>query len=860
MIYLSKDIQNSFLTFFQSKNHTIVEGSSVIPTGDNTLLFTNAGMNQFKDFFTGIKKPTYDPVTTAQRCIRAGGKHNDLDQVGFTSRHLTHFTMLGNFSFGAYFKKEAILNAWEYLTKVLQLDSEKLWVTVYKDDQDAYDIWHKTIGIPLHKISKLDEKDNFWQMGDVGPCGPCSEIYYDRGIYTQLDAASFPSDSQSERFLEIWNLVFIEYEKKTGGTLEKLVKPGIDTGMGLERLASVIQKKNSVYQTDMFTSLIEWITKLTQTQYTTNNESTFHVLCDHVRTASLLLASNILPSNEGRGYVLRKIIRRALLFSKKIYDKVDLLALLSQQLIEDKNSLYYDLEPKKDFIYEAILEESKKFFENIDKGIGLFKNFLSKQTTKNLFTGKDAFVLYDTYGFPLEITAILAQEHGLSIDIDGYENEMTAQQERSRKSQKFSLKEKINTSATSEFIGYHELSCESQIKEIYVDNILVSQTEPDKEAIIIVDKTVFYPGGGGQVPDQGILRTEKATFPIPVLKVHKYDNAIGLTINSQIIFHRGETLYQEVDKIKRLNTAAHHSTVHLLHKAIELYFQDATIYQDGSYVCDQYFTLDVVMKQNVEYQDKKNIELIVNAAIAEHHPIIEKYMTYDAAINEGATALFTEKYNKERVRVIDVKNFAIDLCGGCHAKNTGDIGFFILKEIASAGVGTKRFIGCSGFYGSAATKYITTLETAALKVKQAFSCPLENIENELQKKNMGDKEKQKEMDAIKTEYANIWGEFIQNKNKNTTIIFEELPSSLKAYEKNIIEKIDQTTNIITCLYQKKNNDELIIYLKHNPSSSISKEKLETILANELNFKGRSRNNVHQGSIKNINLATFIALF
>lgn len=452
MVYSAQEIQNSFLNYFKNNHHEVVPGSSVIPHQDKTLLFTNAGMNQFKDYFIGLQVPPYKCAVTSQRCIRAGGKHNDLDQVGFTTRHLTNFSMLGNFSFGNYFKKEAIFFAWDYLTNVIKLDKNLLWVTIYKDDEEAFLIWKNHINIDESKIYRLGEKDNFWQMGDTGPCGPCSEIYFDKGVQSDLDRISFPGDDKSERFMEIWNLVFMQYERQLDGVLVPLKKVGIDTGMGLERLVSVVQQKDSIFQTDLFMPLINYMEAQSGTQYLGELIPAFHVLCDHVRTASLLIYEGIVPSNEGRGYVLRKIIRRALLFSRKISDKNDFFASLVPFFLSDSQLLYSDLLSKKELIYDAILNESIRFFGNLEAGITLFADFAKKQTKSKKFLGIDAFTLYDTYGFPLEITSILAQEKGMTVDIEEYEAEMAKQKNRSRDNQKFKISAmKIGSEVNTEF-------------------------------------------------------------------------------------------------------------------------------------------------------------------------------------------------------------------------------------------------------------------------------------------------------------------------------------------------------------------------------------------------------------------------
>ena len=841
MIYSAQEIQNSFLHYFKNNGHTIVPGSSVIPHEDKTLLFTNAGMNQFKDFFIGTVTAPYQCAVTTQRCIRAGGKHNDLDQVGFTSRHLTNFSMLGNFSFGNYFKKEAIAFAWEYLTTIIKLDKNLLWVTIYKDDEEAYDIWKNYIHIDPSKIFRLGEKDNFWQMGDLGPCGPCSEIYFDKGITSEWDAISFPGDDKSERFMEIWNLVFMQYEKQPDGSLVPLKKVGIDTGMGLERLVSVIQKKESIFQTDLFMPLINYMEKTSGTKYQDNLIPAFHVLCDHLRTSSLLIYEGITPHNEGRGYVLRKIIRRALLFSRKISNNNNFFASLVSFFLSQENLLYSDLKNKKELIYQTISAESNRFFDNLELGIALFNDFVKKQENKKVFLGTDAFVLYDTYGFPLEITSILAQEQGMILDIAEYEKEMLNQKNRSRDNQKFKINEiKITSEEKTQFLGYTQFSCDGVIKEIYIDGQKVKETISNKSAIIIFDQTVFYPTGGGQIHDSGFIKST-----IPISNVKKYNNTIGITIHTDEILSAGQKITQSIDIKKRLESQKHHSAVHLLHKFISVYFNDDSIYQNGSYVCDEYFTLDVAMKEDVTYIDKKNLEMIINSAISQGQNIIAKNMALAEAEKLGAVAQFTEKYNKDNVRVIEMEGLTLDLCGGCHAKNTKDLGFFILKEVISGGSGIKRFVG---MVGNAAFDYIRILEETIINIKINYSCPIEKIEEELLKKNEYQKLRDKELEALKIEYAKSFAQIIKSQCIAKRV-FIELPQNLRSYEKHIIEEIKHLYEI--CFFYTKKSSGVYLfygYISHNIDAA-EKNIIEDFLNTTLKFQGRSKNNIYQGTVQ-----------
>jgi alanyl-tRNA synthetase len=848
MIYLAYDIQNSFLKYFEEKGHKIVSGSSVIPKEDLTLLFTNAGMNQFKDYFTGFSVPSYGCVTTAQRCIRAGGKHNDLSQVGFTARHLTHFTMLGNFSFSSYFKKEAIFYAWDYLTNVIKIDKDLLWITIYETDEEAFSIWNNDIGVDYKRIFRLGEKDNFWQMGDTGPCGPCSEIYFDKGVLNELDESSFPGDDKSIRFMEIWNLVFMQYQRQSDGSLVPLKKVGIDTGMGLERLASILQKKDSVYQTDLFMPLIKYIEKESHKKYEGSLISAFNILCDHLRTSALLIYEGIVPSNEGRGYVLRKIIRRALLFSKKLSNKNDFFSSLVSFFLFDQKDLYEDLIVKKDIIQSIILEESLKFFDNLDFGIELFNSFLKKQTEKNIFSGEDAFVLYDTYGFPLEITTVLANEAKMEVDELKYEECMKQQKERSRNNQKFnSFEVTINSDFITNFLGYDNNSCYGIIKEIYIDGKSFNNSIINKECILVLDQTVFYPTGGGQIHDVGNIIFNNKN--IIVLDSKKYGNSIGITVNSDVVLSINNKVNQLINEKKRTESQKHHSAVHLLHKFISIYFKDNSIYQHGSYVCDEYFTLDVVMKDIVNYEDKKNLELCINNIISEGHDILVKNMSFDDAIKIGATAQFTEKYNKDNVRVIDIDGVTVDLCGGCHAKNTKDLGFFILKEVVSAGAGIRRFVG---MVGAAAFIYIKQLEEAVNKVKLVYSCSVEKIDYEVVKRIELLKNKDKEINLLKIELAYSFAQRIIKTFIKEKVVFQDIPVNLKGYEKYIAERLKDIFPLCVLYCQKERDIFLTYIIFASWLTDLQKNEFNDILKNKFNFSGKCRDNFCQGTINVIN--------
>ena len=845
MIRESIDIQKSFLDFFKNKNHEVVSSSSLIPpSSDKTLLFTNAGMNQFKDYFLDSQLAPFESAVSAQRCVRAGGKHNDLDQVGFTERHLTSFTMLGNFSFKSYFKKEAIEYAWQYLTGILKLEKERLWVTVFRTDDEAYTIWHEIIGISKEKISRLDEKDNFWQMGDTGPCGPCSEIYVDRGIKNEIDRVSFPGDDRSARFMEIWNLVFMEFERLSDGTLIKLAQPGIDTGMGLERLASVIQGVSSVFETDLFIPICSKITELTGVAYTQETKTIFHVLADHIRTAALLIYYGVNPSNEGRGYVLRKIIRRALLFSKKISNNIELFTSLLSVLTTNKNLLCTDIAQKEREIYTTILDESRRFFGNLEVGVGRFTELLKKQNTA-IFSGIDAFFLYDTYGFPLEITKILCQEKGIEIDEEAYNAAMEEQRERSQGNQKFkNTKNDIRPLSKGVFLGYTDSVCTAYLKEIFVDGKSVQEVGGGVECVLFFDQTVIYPTGGGQVFDSGYVIHKEARMPI--LNAKKYNGAIGITIFSSVSFKVGDFFSHEIDKNIRTETERHHSAVHVLYKVLEEYLKGEVIKQVGSFVSKDYFTIDLSIKQEITLRDKEIIESIINQYILEAHPITAQYMTLAEAKARGATADFEGTYDPERVRVIEVEAITKDLCGGCHALNTRDFRLFFLKEIINQGAGIKRFVG---IVSEAAFAYVRLLESVAIGMKQQLSCPIEKIEKSILKKTDALLFAQKEKDILLKTLAKREAALLKVTHLDKKAIFYELDPLLKGYEEILITEIKTDFEKIVCFQKMQNkNIYVVVFVDQSEQNALYFSKLEEKFKNKYHFKGKIKAGYMKGTI------------
>lgn len=699
----SFQIRQKFLDFFAKKGHTVVASSSLIPAEDPTLLFTNAGMNQFKDLFLGKEKRSYTRATSSQKCVRAGGKHNDLEQVGFTERHLTFFEMLGNFSFGDYFKKDAIPFAWEFLTKDMQLPADKLHVTIYKTDDEAFEIWHKIVGLPADRITRLGEKDNFWQMGDTGPCGPCTEIYIDRGIEKGCKQPNCAPGCDCSRFMEIWNNVFMQYERHADSTLHPLKQTGVDTGMGLERLCIVMQGVNTIFDTDLFATIIkkaEGISGRNYAQGDENIKAAFRVLADHVRSCSLLIADGCSPSNEGRGYVLRKIIRRAALFAQKLSNDQHLFSKLAQEFIVFMAPVFPELEINKKLIISVLNNEIERFTCNLVQGQSIFEKYIeeNKKAKKAFITGEQVFKLYDTYGFPPELTMVLAREHNLNIDMAGFEEEMKKQQDQSGKKQA-ATKETISIPDTmsTTFVGYDKLETTSTIQ--YVQTNL-----QDNTAWIVPKECPFYVECGGQVSDVGFVSIKNHNHPIIDLQKMGCTNApciaikISLKTNNGSLhqdIHLGDAIHCTVDHFARLNTVKNHTATHLLQAAL-VQILGPQVKQAGSQVTPEHFRFDFTHHQGLTPEQIEQVEQIVNQKIQENIQLNIFTSTLEKAKQAGALAFFGEKYNPENVRVVQIPGFSVELCGGTHAPSTGIIGSFkIVSEMALA-TGTRRIIGVTG--------------------------------------------------------------------------------------------------------------------------------------------------------------------
>lgn len=691
----SHELRKKFYDFFVSHGHEKVASSSLIPAQDPTLLFANAGMNQFKDVFLGKEKRSYTRAVTIQKCVRAGGKHNDLDNVGFTQRHLTFFEMMGNFSFGDYFKKEAIKFAWDFITQDVKLDVKDLYVTVHISDQDSFDIWHHDMGVAKERIFKLDE-DNFWQMGDVGPCGPCTEIFVDRGPGVGCGAADCSPACDCDRFLEIWNNVFMQFDRKADGTDVPLKQTGVDTGMGLERIAMIVQGKESVFDTDVFEPCFQKITELTGHNYHGSSDeikTAFNVLGDHIRSATFLLADGCAPSNEGRGYVLRKIIRRAALFAQKLTDK-NIFPELSGVLIESMKYAYPELAEQKERIASVLEIEIERFADNLVRGKRILQEYMHQDDGSKRINGKQVFTLYDTYGFPVEVTELIAQEQNFDVDKDGFEQHMEQQRQRSGKKMKQSEQGlQFDQSITTDFTGYQSLYDDAKVVALVVDDKQVDNVTKGQDCWFVPNQTPFYVECGGQVDDRGIITFGKQQTEL--IKLKKIDNAILVRIKAPCDIAVGDLVSMQVDEFWRLHTMKNHTATHLLQAALQQLF-GKQVKQAGSVVTRDYLRFDFTYHKSLTSAEIKQIEDIVNQKIWENIPVEIKKLTLKQAVDDGIIAFFGEKYNPDDVRAIVIGNYSKELCGGTHVRSTGDIGVFKIVEEQALAAGQRRIVAYTG--------------------------------------------------------------------------------------------------------------------------------------------------------------------
>ena len=686
---LTSELRAKFLDYFSQNDHEVVDSSPLIPVNDDTLLFTNAGMVQFKDVFLGSEKRPYKRATTTQRCIRAGGKHNDLENVGYTLRHHTFFEMLGNFSFGDYFKEEAIKLAWNFLTNELNLDKERLWISVFREDDEAAEIWSSVIGIDPERIVRLDEEDNFWSMGDTGPCGPCSEIYYDHGEQYEGTPPGSPGD-EGDRFVEIWNLVFMQFNRDAKGELTPLPKPSVDTGMGLERVAAVMQGVNSNYETDLFLNLI----KASEEVIKSPGEASHKVIADHIRSVSFLIADGITPSNEGRGYVLRRIMRRGIRHGYKLGAKKPFLYSLVEPLVKEMESAFPMLASNQKQIEEIIHNEEKKFLETLDKGIEILEKEISNMDSK-VIPGDVVFKLHDTFGFPFDLTADIAREQDLKLDEAGFNKCMEEQVKNSKSASKFKGTQlDLSSIDETKFLGYDRLNAEGKILGLWNDDLRVDSATADKEYFLALDQTPFYAESGGQVGDQGKFSCSSGSGQI--LDCIKQGKIFLHTIKiDEGAIKLGDKLKLAVAPDKRASAASNHSATHLMHAALK-HVLGSHVEQKGSLVDASKLRFDFSHPKAVTKDEIKQIELLVNQHTLNNAEVKTELMKLDDAIASGAEAMFGEKYDDE-VRVLSMSDgFSVELCGGTHVTRTGDIGMFVILSESSVSSGVRRIEAVTG--------------------------------------------------------------------------------------------------------------------------------------------------------------------
>ncbi|MFT4582615.1 MAG: alanyl-tRNA synthetase [Gammaproteobacteria bacterium] len=748
----TSEIRRHYLAFFEEKGHTLAPSSSLVPVNDPSLLFTNAGMVQFKDAFLGLEDCGFVRATTSQRCVRAGGKHNDLDNVGYTARHHTFFEMLGNFSFGDYFKTEAIEFAWELLTKRFDLAPEKLWVTVFEEDDEAAEIWLNHIGVDPNRLSRCGEKDNFWMMGDTGPCGPCSEIFYDHGEDIPGGPPGTP-DEDGDRYVEIWNLVFMQYERDGNGKLTPIPKPSVDTGMGLERMAAVLQGVHNNYDIDLFKGLIASVRDLVPGP---NPEVTsLRVIADHIRSCAFLIMDGVTPSNEGRGYVLRRIIRRALRHGNKLGITEPFFHRLVPALQREMGDAVPELASASAFIEATLSQEAARFSETLDQGLKIFESAV-KELEGNIIPGEVAFKLNDTYGFPVDLTADIARERGLEIDMDGYAQSMNEQRERARAASQFGgagLFGSISATALTqlgvdqEFCGYDTTACSARVLGIFVDGVAANEVGINQSCALVLGMTPFYGESGGQVGDQGTITTDSALF-----NVTDTQKQAGLNVHHGALerggLSVGDTVEASVAPNERQAIRLNHSATHLLHAALRRVL-GPHVQQKGSLVDSERLRFDFSHQQPVTEEELASIERLVNDEIRANHPIELNVMAYADAIDSGAVALFGEKYADE-VRVLAMGSFSIELCGGTHAQRTGDIGLFKLTSESGVASGIRRI---EALAGRQALDYVVSNESTLRAIAGLVKAKPDEAAKKIEQLSEKARNQDKEIAALKSRLA-----------------------------------------------------------------------------------------------------------
>ena len=841
------EIRKAFLDFFESKKHQQVDSSSLIPVNDETLLFTNAGMVQFKDLFLGSEKKDYVRATSSQRCIRAGGKHNDLENVGYTLRHHTFFEMLGNFSFGDYFKEEAIEFAWEFLTGELNLPEDKLWISVFREDDEAERIWKEKIGVNPERIVRLDEEDNFWSMGETGPCGPCSEIYYDHGDHIEGTPPGSEGD-EGDRFVEIWNLVFMQFNRNESGEMTPLPKPSVDTGMGLERIAAVMQGVNSNYDTDLFKSLINASQKLLK-----NESSNSHkVVADHIRSTSFLIADGITPENEGRGYVLRRILRRAIRHGYKMGAKQPFLFNLVDDLSELMKDAYPVLIEKKEHIKKTIQNEEHKFFETLEKGIKILDEEING-LSGNQISGEVVFKLHDTFGFPYDLTADIAREKNLEIDSEGFAKSMQAQKDSSKAGSNFTsnLPTPADVDATT-FQGYEFLDSESKVLSIWNGQDLVDTANENDEVFIALNQTSFYAESGGQVGDTGTFDSNSCSGVVLDCKKQGKVFLHKAKIESGSL-KCGDVINMSVEKNKRRATAIHHSATHLLHAALKKVLGDH-VQQKGSQVDHTKLRFDFAHSAPLTADEISKIEHLVNNQSLLNTKVSTTEMELKDAIDSGAEALFGEKYD-DKVRVLDMgeESFSVELCGGTHVDRTGDIGTLVITSQSSVASGVRRIEAIAGHESLMYLANLKTLTNELQKTLNTTSDKLSEKVNALIQEN----KKLKKSGSVASKQEVVSSEELSI--DDWTLVIEQLKLDDNKELRGLVDqkKSKLSKGCVVLLSEANEKVAIVAGVTKNLVDTISAKDVVSELCSQLDGRGGGRPDFAQGAGNSKNINDFV---
>lgn len=849
MYQTTAELRSAFLEFFRSNGHQVVDSSSLVPGNDPTLLFTNAGMNQFKDVFLGMDKRNYTRATTAQRCVRAGGKHNDLDNVGYTARHHTFFEMLGNFSFGDYFKEEAIRFGWTFLTETLKLPKERLCVTIYQTDDEAFEIWNKKIGVAAENIIRIGDNkgaayasDNFWQMGDTGPCGPCSEIFYDHGDHIWGGRPGSPEED-GDRFIEIWNIVFMQYNRQASGEMLPLPKPSVDTGMGIERIAAIMQGVHSNYEIDIFRTLIAKAAEIIGVSDLT--EKSLRVIADHIRSCAFLIADGVMPSNEGRGYVLRRIIRRAVRHGNKLGATEAFFYKLVPSLIAVMGDAAKGLAETQAIVEKALKAEEEQFARTLERGLGILDTALN-ELKGNTLDGETVFKLYDTYGFPMDLTADVCRERNIIVDEAGFEVAMAEQRSRAQAAGNFGAdyNAALKIDAETAFSGYTELAGQAKITAIYQNGESVTAIKTGDEAVVVLDVTPFYAESGGQVGDKGQLVASGVEFTVN--DTQKYGQATGhqgvlATGNLSV----GQVVEAKVDKKLRHRTQLNHSVTHLLHAALRQVL-GTHVSQKGSLVDPERLRFDFSHFEGVKAAELKEVEELVNTQIRRNHELKTAEMGIDEAKEKGAMALFGEKYDSQ-VRVVTMGDFSIELCGGTHVGRTGDIGLFKITSEAGIAAGVRRIEAVTG---AAAMAYVAQqqaeLEEAAALLKGDANSVVAKLKAQLDKM----KQLEKEMAQLKDKLAaaasaDLVGDAIVVNGVN--LLIKKLDgveaSSLRGLQDELKQKLKSAIIVLGTAQEGKVN--LIAGVSNDLIGKVKAGELVAMVAAQVGGKGGGRPDMAQ---------------